>query len=119
VTPPSTEVLHAEILKLIAQISVKVEESLQLARQTGEALARLRIELGMEGSYGRLPAFEQSLARIEVKQEQMAKAIEAIKQGESEARGRKQFVRVAWSLLRGGAGAALVGLLAKRLGLIH
>jgi hypothetical protein len=111
--------MFGEILKMVTQIAARVDETVAQGRQNGASLALLRMELGMETPYGRLPAIEQTLKRIEKRQSDLAADLEAIKVGNTEARGRKQLVRWAWSIVRSGAGAGVVGVIAKKLGLIH
>lgn len=58
-----------EILEKILEVKEGVDESLKLGRANGEALRTLRAELGVDGSYGRLPQLEQAVARLDRRQE--------------------------------------------------
>jgi hypothetical protein len=121
---------QSEILQRISEVNLKVTSIELQGRDNGEAIRNLRTELGVDGAHGRLPQLEQTIARLDRQQEddnkkvverfvKLEDCIDAIKQDEHEARGGKRVLTAIVSFLGGSLGAALVGIAAKVLGLIH
>ena len=95
---------------------MKVEESLQQGRENGNELKMLRRELGLDGQHGRLPIMEATLLRHEAHMERTDLRVNDLETGNSEAKGKAKLVATALALLGGGAGGALIALLAHLLG---
>lgn len=109
---PTAGWFQTEILKSLQEVKDKVDESLELGRQNGEAIRSLRTELGVDGLHGRIPQLEQAIARLDRQQEADNKGIisriETLERGEHENKGRKQFVLILLSLLGGSASGAVI-----------
>src|ERR1700742_5054975 len=102
---------------------MKLEESIRLGAENGAELRSLRKELGMEGLHGRLPTIEAALARIDRAQEDDNKAIvvrlTCLEEQAHQESGRSVFKERMISILTSSGTTALIGWLAKTLGLLH
>jgi hypothetical protein len=108
--------LQARILEQLTEVKGKVEESLQQGRENGNELKMLRRELGLDGQHGRLPIVEATLMRHELRMEKNEARVDQLETGNSEAQGKAKLVAASLALLGGGAGGALIALLAHLLG---
>jgi hypothetical protein len=108
--------IDAQILEQLAEVKGKVDESLQQGRENGNELKMLRRELGLDGQHGRLPIVEATLIRHEVRMEKSEARIDKLEIGNSEANGKAKLVATSLALLGGGAGGALIALVAHLLG---
>ena len=108
--------IQAQILEQLTEVKGKVEESLQQGRENGNDLKMLRRELGLDGQHGRLPMVEATLLRHEVRMEKIEGRLRSLETGSSEANGKAKLVATVLVLLGGGAGGALIELLAHLLG---
>ena len=108
--------IQAQILEQLTEVKGKVEESLQQGRENGNDLKMLRRELGLDGQHGRLPMVEATLLRHEVRMEKGEARLGNLETGSSEANGKAKLVATVLALLGGGAGGALIELLARLLG---
>jgi len=115
--PSGSGTIQARILEQLMELKGKVEESLQQGRENGNDLKMLRRELGLDGQHGRLPIVEATLLRHEVRMEKSEARVEGLEVGSSEAKGKAKQVAAALALLGGGAGGALIALLAHLMGL--
>jgi hypothetical protein len=114
--PPGSSTLQAQILEQLTEVKIKVEESLQQGRENGNELKMLRRELGLDGQHGRLPIMEATLLRHEAHMERNDARVNELETGNSEANGKAKLVATSLALLGGGAGGALIALLAHLLG---
>jgi hypothetical protein len=108
--------IDAQILEQLAEVKGKVDESLEQGRENGNELKMLRRELGLDGQHGRLPIVEATLIRHEVRMEKGEARIDKLEIGNSEANGKAKLVATSLALLGGGAGGALIALIAHLLG---
>jgi hypothetical protein len=108
--------IDAQILEQLAEVKGKVDESLEQGRENGNELKMLRRELGLDGQHGRLPIVEATLIRHEVRMEKSEARIDKLEIGNSEANGKAKLVATSLALLGGGAGGALIALIAHLLG---
>jgi hypothetical protein len=108
--------IQAQILEQLREVNGKVEESLVLGRENGNELKMLRRELGLDGEHGRLPMMETTLMRHEALMEKCDARIDKLETSYSEANGKAKLVATLLALLGGGAGGALIALLARLLG---
>jgi hypothetical protein len=108
--------IDAQILEQLAEVKGKVDESLEQGRENGNELKMLRRELGLDGQHGRLPIVEATLIRHEVRMEKGEARIDKLEIGNSEANGKAKLVATSLALLGGGAGGALIALVAHLLG---
>jgi hypothetical protein len=108
--------IDTQILEQLAEVKCKVDESLEQGRENGNELKMLRRELGLDGQHGRLPIVEATLIRHEVRMEKGEARIDKLEIGNSEANGKAKLVATSLALLGGGAGGALIALLAHLLG---
>jgi len=115
--PDSANTLQAQILEQLTELKGKVEESLQQGRENGNDLKMLRRELGLDGQHGRLPIVEATLLRHELRMDKSEARVEGLEIGSSEANGKAKMVATGLALLGGGAGGALIALLAHLLGM--
>jgi hypothetical protein len=115
--PTGSGTLQAQILEQLMELKGKVEESLQQGRENGNDLKMLRRELGLDGQHGRLPMVEATLLRHELRMEKNEARVEGLEIGNSEANGKAKLVATALALLGGGAGGALIALLAHLMGM--
>jgi hypothetical protein len=113
--PPRTTI-EAQILQQLTEVKRRVEDSLQQGRENGNELKMLRRELGLDGAHGRLPIVEAGLVRHEAHMERMDSRVNELETGSSEANGKAKLVATAVAVLGGGAGGALISLLAHLLG---
>jgi hypothetical protein len=109
--------IQAQILEQLTELKNKVEESLLQGRENGNELKMLRRELGLDGQHGRLPIVETTLLRHESRMDKSEARVESLEIGSNEARGKAKLVATALALLGGGAGGALITLLAHLAGL--
>jgi hypothetical protein len=109
--------IQAQILEQLMELKGKVEESLQQGRENGNDLKMLRRELGLDGQHGRLPMVEATLLRHELRMEKSEARVEGLEIGSSEAKGKAKLMATGLSLLGGGAGGALIALMAHLLGM--
>jgi hypothetical protein len=93
-----------------------VDESLEQGRENGNELKMLRRELGLDGQHGRLPIVEATLIRHEVRMDKSEARIDKLEIGNSEANGKAKLVATSLALLGGGAGGAMIAVLAHLLG---
>lgn len=129
------------ILEKILEVKKLVDESLKLSRENGEDIRKLRTELGVDGSHGRLPQLERSMVRLDSQQESDHKEvlallaesqkknhddknkiitrIESLEYGDHLARGKKQAATVAISIVCSSGFATLVVWLLSHMGIIH
>jgi hypothetical protein len=114
--PASAGAIQAQILEQLTEVKSKVEESLQQGRENGHELKMLRRELGLDGQHGRLPIVEATLVRHEARMEKSEARVDALETGTSEANGKAKLVASAVALLGGGAGGALIALVAHLFG---
>jgi hypothetical protein len=114
--PVSAGAIQAQILEQLTEVKGKVEESLQQGRENGHELKMLRRELGLDGQHGRLPIVEATLVRHEARMEKSEARVDALETGTSEANGKAKLVTSAVALLGGGAGGALIALVAHLFG---
>ncbi len=114
--PGGSTTLQAQILEQLTEVKSKVEESLQQGRENGNELKMLRRELGLDGQHGRLPIVEASLVRHEARMEKSDERIDRLEAGTNEAKGKAKLVATSLALLGGGAGGAMIALLAHLLG---
>jgi hypothetical protein len=115
--PTGPNTLQAQILEQLMELKGKVEESLQQGRENGNELKMLRRELGLDGQHGRLPMVEATLLRHESRMEKSEARVEGLEISSSEAKGKAKLVATALALLGGGAGGALIALLAHLMGM--
>jgi hypothetical protein len=108
--------IQAQILEQLMELKGKVEESLQQGRENGNDLKMLRRELGLDGQHGRLPIVEATLLRHEARMEKSEARVEGLEICSSESNGKAKLVATALALLGGGAGGALIALVAHLLG---
>jgi hypothetical protein len=108
--------IDTQILEQLAEVKGKVDESLEQGRENGNELKMLRRELGLDGQHGRLPIVEATLIRHEVRMEKSEARIDKLEIGNSEANGKAKLVATSLALLGGGAGGALIAVLAHLLG---
>jgi hypothetical protein len=108
--------IEAQILEQLTELKRRVEDSLQQGRENGNELKMLRRELGLDGAHGRLPIVEAALVRHEGLMERMDARVIELETGSSEANGKAKLVATTLALLGGGAGGALISLLAHLLG---
>ena len=114
--PGSFATIQAQILEQLTEVKSKVEESLQQGRENGNELKMLRRELGLDGQHGRLPILEAWLVRHETRMEKCDHRVDQLEADTNEARGKAKLVATALALLGGGAGGAMIALLAHLLG---
>lgn len=114
--PTGSSTIQAQILEQLMELKGKVEESLQQGRENGNDLKMLRRELGLDGQHGRLPIVEATLLRHEARMEKNEARVDGLETGNSEANGKAKLVATALALLGGGAGGALIAVLAHLLG---
>jgi hypothetical protein len=112
----TTRTIDAQILEQLAEVKGKVDESLEQGRENGNELKMLRRELGLDGQHGRLPIVEATLIRHEVRMDKSEARIDKLEIGNSEANGKAKLVATSLALLGGGAGGALIALIAHLLG---
>jgi hypothetical protein len=115
--PAGSETIYTRILEQLTEVKSKVDESLQQGRENGNELKMLRRELGLDGQHGRLPMVETTLVRHEARMEKNEARIEKLEVGSSEANGKTKLISTAVALLGGGAGGAVIALLAHLFGL--
>ncbi len=108
--------IQAQILEQLTEVKGKVEESLEQGRANGNELKMLRRELGLDGQHGRLPIMETTLIRYEVRLEKCDARIDKLETGYSEANGKAKLMATTLALLGGGAGGALIALIAHLIG---
>ncbi len=108
--------IQAQILEQLTELKGKVEESLQQGRENGNDLKMLRRELGLDGQHGRLPLVEATLLRHETRMEKNEGRVDALETGSNEAKGKAKMVATTLALVGGGAGGAVIALLAHLLG---
>ena len=99
------------------ELKGKVEESLQQGRENGNDLKMLRRELGLDGQHGRLPIVEATLLRHEARMQKSEERVEGLEISSSEANGKAKLMATGLALLGGGAGGALIALLAHLMGM--
>jgi hypothetical protein len=109
--------IQAQILEQLMELKGKVEESLQQGRENGNDLKMLRRELGLDGQHGRLPIVEATLLRHEARMEKSEERVEGLEISSSEANGKAKLMATGLALLGGGAGGALIALLAHLMGM--
>ena len=114
--PSGSATIQAQILEQLTEVKSKVEESLEQGRENGNELKMLRRELGLDGQHGRLPIMETTLIRHEARMEKCDARIDKLETSYSEANGKAKLVATSFALLGGGAGGALIALLAHLLG---
>jgi hypothetical protein len=112
----TSRTIDTQILEQLAEVKGKVDESLEQGRENGNELKMLRRELGLDGQHGRLPIVEATLIRHEVRMEKNEARIDKLEIGNSEANGKAKLVATSLALLGGGAGGALIAVLAHLLG---
>jgi hypothetical protein len=115
--PTGSSTIQAQILEQLMELKGKVEESLQQGRENGNDLKMLRRELGLDGQHGRLPIVEATLLRHEARMEKSESRVEGLEINSSEANGKAKLVATALALIGGGAGGALIALLAHLMGM--
>jgi hypothetical protein len=113
---PPKATLEAQILEQLTELKRRVEDSLQQGRENGNELKMLRRELGLDGAHGRLPIVEAGLVRHEAQMERIDARVNELETGSSEASGKAKLVATAFALLGGGAGGAVISLVAHLLG---
>jgi hypothetical protein len=104
-----------QILEQLTEVKKRVEDSLQQGRENGNELKMLRRELGLDGAHGRLPIVEAALVRHEAQVERVDVRVKRLESGNSEAHGKAKLVATAAALAGGGAGGALISLIAHLL----
>ena len=114
--PSASAIIQTQILEQLREVNGKVEESLEQGRENGNELKMLRRELGLDGQHGRLPIMETTLMRHEARMEKCDARIDKLETSYNEANGKAKLVATALALLGGGAGGALIALLAHLLG---
>jgi hypothetical protein len=114
--PTASATFYAQILEQLTEVKGKVDESLEQGRANGNELKMLRRELGLDGHHGRLPIVETTLIRHEARMEKCDTRIDRLETGYNEANGKAKLVATSLALLGGGAGGALIALLAHLLG---
>jgi hypothetical protein len=107
---------NAEILLQLRAVSVEVKEIAVLGQANFNELKMLRRELGLDGQHGRLPIMETTLIRHEAHMEKCDARIDKLEMNSSEANGKAKLVATSLALLGGGAGGALIALLAHLIG---
>ena len=115
--PTGSGTIQAQILEQLMELKGKVEESLQQGRENGNDLKMLRRELGLDGQHGRLPIVEATLLRHEARMEKSEERVEGLEISSSEANGKAKLMATTLALLGGGAGGALIALLAHLMGM--
>jgi hypothetical protein len=115
--PTGSGTIQAQILEQLMELKGKVEESLQQGRENGNDLKMLRRELGLDGQHGRLPIVEATLLRHEARMEKSEARVEGLEISSSEANGKAKLMATTLALLGGGAGGALIALLAHLMGM--
>ena len=108
--------IQVQILEQLTELKKRVEDSLQQGRENGNELKMLRRELGLDGAHGRLPIVEAALVRHEAQTERLDVRMKKLEAGSHEATGKAKLVGTALALLGGGAGGALISILAHLLG---
>lgn len=106
--PNTTELILQEIRELRIQVAGLITDG-QL----------LRKELGTDSGYGRLPTIEGQLVKMEAKAITLEDRLRTLEIAETLLLGQRKSLSLIWSLLTGSAGAAIVGVVAHVLGLIH
>jgi hypothetical protein len=115
--PTGSGTIQAQILEQLMELKGKVEESLQQGRENGNDLKMLRRELGLDGQHGRLPIVEATLLRHEARMQKSEERVEGLEISSSEANGKAKLMATTLALLGGGAGGALIALLAHLMGM--
>jgi hypothetical protein len=95
---------------------MEVKEIAILGQANFNELKMLRRELGLDGQHGRLPIMETTLIRHEAQMEKGDARIDKLEMNSSEANGKAKLVATSLALLGGGAGGALIALLAHLIG---
>jgi hypothetical protein len=108
--------LHAQIMEQLTEVKGKVDESLLQGRENVNELKMLRRELGLDGQHGRLPIVEATLIRHELRMDKGEVRLNLLETGNSEANGKAKMVATALALLGGGAGGAVIAMIAHLLG---
>ncbi len=103
-------------MEQLTEVKGKVDESLQQGRENGNELKMLRRELGLDGQHGRLPIVEATLVRHELRMDKGEVRLNLLETGNSEANGKAKMVATALALLGGGAGGAVIAMIAHLLG---
>lgn len=115
--PAASATIQAQILEQLQELKGKVEESLQQGRENGNDLKMLRRELGLDGQHGRLPIVEATQLRHEVRMEKIETRVGNLEISENEDKGKSKLLHAGAALLSGGAGGALIALVAHLLGI--
>jgi hypothetical protein len=114
---------EGRILDELKSLNVKIEEAIRLGGENGAEIRSLRKELGMEGLHGRLPTIEAAIARLDRSQEDDHKAVVArltyLEEIAHQENGRSRFKERMITILTSSGTTALIGWLAKSLGLLH
>jgi hypothetical protein len=114
--PTGLQNIQDQILEQLTEVKQRLEDSLQQGRENGNELKMLRRELGLDGAHGRLPIVEAALVRHEAQTERMDARMKKLEAVGNEAGGKAKMVGTALALLGGGAGGAVISLLAHLLG---
>jgi hypothetical protein len=114
--PTGLQNIQDQILEQLTEVKQRLEDSLQQGRENGNELKMLRRELGLDGAHGRLPIVEAALVRHEAQTERMDARMKKLEAVGNEAGGKAKMVGTALALLGGGAGGAVISLLAQLLG---
>ncbi len=115
--PAGSDAIYTRILEQLTEVKSKVDESLLQGRENGNELKMLRRELGLDGQHGRLPIVEATLVRHEARMEKSDARVDKLEAGSSEANGKTKLISTAVALVGGGAGGAVIALLAHLFGL--
>jgi hypothetical protein len=109
--------MQIKILAQLAEVIIKVDESVQLGRENGNEIKMLRRELGLDGQHGRLPIVEATLTRHESRMDRIDARVDQLEKTGDQQDGRARLVSAALSFLGGSAGAALIYLIAHLMGI--
>jgi chromosome segregation ATPase len=85
---------NADILMQLRALSSEVKEISTQGRETGQQLALLRRELGLDGPHGRLPQVEIEIPRINRRLDDILKAVEELQKGDYQNKGKNLDVRL-------------------------
>lgn len=114
---------ESRILDELKSLGTKVDEAVRLGADNGSELRSLRKELGMEGLHGRLPTIEAAIARVDRCQEDDNKAVVArlaiLEEQAHLVSGQSVFRERMITILTSSGTTALLGFLARMMGLIH
>lgn len=106
--PTNTELILIELRELKIQVQALITDG-QL----------LRKELGTDTPHGRLPSIESQMGKLENRATTLEDRLRTLELAETLLSGQRSSLSYVLVLLTGSAGAAIVGVVAHMLGLLH